>query len=211
MQALNRYIKNNAKEVVRVLGYLLLVAIILVVGVLSNFRDILSYYETGFMAPAMTQAADAEPVVREVIIHKDDDKDKQGTAHSRIFQNYFSQESRKCGRSKELIQVKFDSPVKVNGIRVSSDWTDPYIKLGEIMAGVNNQGYQTETKTDVFFHSSFVSNPGRVGASDDISLFRDQGYVVGTDDFIGVGVWMCNEAKRPAQVSPEVIIYYNWL
>lgn len=183
-------------------------------AILSNFRDVYYYRRSNFLAPSMKtvnlQRGDYE--IKKLSIRQQEDRDKSGEAHSRLFYKIFHQRPRQCGNSYNIVHINFDNKAEILGFLISIDWSDSYIALGEFMAGINNEHGYGLTNDDIIIHTSYSPEIGTKNDQDRFVWFgSNEGFVVSPEDFIGIGAWLCNVGKRRGGVSPEFIIYYRWL
>ena len=153
--------------------------------------------------------------VDEILVKKIDDKEKDGTTHSRIFQNYFEIDGWTSGISPNVTRLIFEKKVEIVGILVSVDHTNGNMSLAEFEARINaiNSGYGYGENRNALIHTSFagdrITNYGKT--DEHIWFGKNSGIEVAADNWISFGAWLANEELNKSGLSPEFIVWYRWL
>lgn len=180
------------------LAYFILVAgIVLVVGIgmASQPNEL----------PPMQTRVEPTPNAAQVRVEPDD----RPGLRSIMGQLTFRQDARTTGVSPDTLRFRFDEPVRIMGVMVSADIGGRGLELVEFAVGINQPvAYGTEGP-DWLIHVS-DANEQRASKIDEHVWFPG-GFYIGPDDFVGIGAWLYNGQTTEQSVSPEVIIYYEWV
>lgn len=150
------------------------------------------------LAPIAT-FADVEPRPVERLTTYSDDPGMHGV----IGQLRFHQDARTVGPSPDRLDFRWDRPVHILGVLVSVE--DRGMALTEIAVGIDARTYGLAAR-DWLIHTSM--NGGR---STDEHIWFPEPFAVHIDEAVNVTAYLFNDGTEPVWLSPEVIIYYEWI
>lgn len=165
-----------------------------------------------FLLPAHPTGFDPDLIIKEVKINYQEDRNKPGIMHSRLFTASFKMAPKVKGSSPDVVHIKFDRPAEILGFWISIDHPDMSLNLVEFTAVVNaKKGYHTGTKNDAIIHTSYVLSTFR--KTDEKILFQpNYGINITEKDFVALGAYITNlHPFSEKGVSGEFIIYYRWI
>lgn len=155
----------------------------------------------------------ADPL--DITISRADDADKLGSLRSVMGQRIQSQEPRTSGPSPDTLRFVFDAPARIVGVRISVDVWRP-LTLAEWAIGINAATPYGLVEAGTHEHREFVARDwllhvSSTGDSIDQQAWFGEGFEVGAGDAVTVDAWLQNSGTELAGLSPEVIVYYEWL